>query len=77
MRHSNKLEWHVLHAIRNGLILSQVIGIEQQEFIEGREKTGNLTLVKEIIECCNEKDTKTWMIIIGFIKVHDQIERKQ
>ena len=40
-------------------MLSQVIGIEQQKFIEGREKTGNLTLVKEIIECCNEKNTKT------------------
>ena len=33
--------------------LKQIIGTEQQGFIKGGDITGNLILVKEIIEYCN------------------------
>ena len=57
--------------------LSQVIGKGKQGFIGGGDETGNLILVKEIRECCNEKDAEACIIMMDFMKAHDQIERKK
>ena len=53
-----------------------MIGTEQQGLIEGGHVTGNLMLVKEIIECYNEKDVETCTIMMDFMKSCDRIDRE-
>ena len=56
--------------------LSQVTGTEQQRFIEGGDIAGNLILVKEIIDCCKEKDVRAYIILMDFMKAYDRIDRE-
>ena len=56
-------------------ILTQIIGTEQQGFIQGGDITGNLMLVKEIIEYCKEDDMEAYMIMVDFKKAFDRIDR--
>ena len=46
--------------------LKQIIGMEQQGFIQGGDITGNLILVKEIMEYCKEEDIEAYMITMDF-----------
>ena len=39
-------------------VIKQIIGTEQQGFIQGGDITGNLILVKKYIEYCREKTLK-------------------
>ena len=39
-------------------VMKQIIGTEQQGFIQGGDITGNLILVKKYIEYCREKTLK-------------------
>ena len=57
------------------LMLSQIIGTEQQGFIKGGNITGNLILSKEIIEYCQEKDLEAYMIMMDFKKAYERIDR--
>ena len=57
--------------------LKQIIGTEQQGFIHGGDITGNLILVKEIMEYCKEEDIEAYMIMMDFKKAYDRIDRKQ
>ena len=56
--------------------LKQIIGTEQQGFIQGGDITGNLVLVKEIMEYCKEEDIGAYMIMMDFKKSYDRIDRK-
>ena len=56
--------------------LPQVIGTEQQGFIEGGDITGNLILVKEIIEYCKEENIEAYLILMDFKKAYDRIDRE-
>ena len=56
-------------------ILTDIIGTEQRGFIQGADITGNLMLVKEIIECCTETNTEAYVTMMDFKKAHGIIER--
>ena len=56
-------------------VLKQVIDADQQGFIEGGDITGNLMLVKEIIEYCNEEEKEGCMIMMDFMKAYDRVDR--
>lgn len=56
--------------------LPQIIGSEQQGFIEGGDITGNLILVKEIIDYCKEENIEAYLILMDFKKAYDRIDRK-
>ena len=56
--------------------LKQIIGTEQQGFIKGGDITGNLILVKEIIEYCNEENIEAYIILMDFKKAYDRIDRE-
>ena len=49
-------------------LLPQAVGNEQQGFILGGDISGNLLLVKEIIEYCNEDKIEAHMILMDFKK---------
>jgi len=57
-------------------ILKQIIGTEQQGFIEGGDISGNLILVKEVIEFCKEKNVEAYIILMDFMKAYDRIDRE-
>ena len=50
--------------------------IEQQGFIEGEDITGNLILVKDIIEYYNEEDLEAYIIMMNLRKVYNRIDRE-
>ena len=50
------------------------MGTEQQWFIEGGDATGNLILVEEITEYCNEEDLEAYIIMMDFEKAYDRID---
>ena len=56
-------------------VLTQVIGNDQQGFIMGGDITGNLILVKEIIEYCKEENVDAYMILMDFQKAYDRVDR--
>ena len=56
-------------------MLNDIIGTEQQGFIQGGDITGNLMLVKEIIEYCAETNIEAYMIMMDFKKAYDRIDR--
>ena len=60
---------------KNKPALKQIIGTEQQGFIQGGDITGNLVLVKEIMEYCKEEDIEAYMILMDFRKAYDRIDR--
>ena len=57
-------------------VMKQIIGTEQQGFIQGGDITGNLILVKKIIEYCKGEDIEAYMIMMDFKKASDRIDRK-
>ena len=56
-------------------MLNDIIGTDQQGFIQGGDIIGNIMLVKEIIEYCNEHSIEAYMIMINFMKAYDRIDR--
>ena len=46
-----------------------VIGREQQDFVEGGDITGNILLVKLIIEYCDEKDIEGRSMVMMDFKI--------
>merc|ERR1740130_708292 len=56
-------------------VLTQLIGVEQQGFVEEGDIAGNLLLVKEMIEYCNEEDIEGSMIMMDLMKAYDRIDR--
>ena len=61
---------------RMKVTLNEIIGTEQQGFIKGGDITGNLILVKEIIEYCNEENIEAYIIMMDFKKAYDRIDRE-
>ena len=61
---------------KNKPSLKQIIGTEQQGFIQGGDITGNLILVIEIMEYCKAEDIEAYMIMMNFKKAYDRIDRK-
>ena len=57
-------------------VLNSVIEMDQQGFIQGGDITGNLILVKEIIEYCNESNTEGAMLMMDFKKAYDRVNRE-
>ena len=57
-------------------VLKMVIGPEQQGFIDDGDIMGNLLLVKEIIEHCEEEDMEGMMIMMDFMKAYDRVDRE-
>jgi hypothetical protein len=57
-------------------VLSKLIDKAQQGFIQDGDITGNLILVKEIIEYCNENDEEGAMILMDFKKAYDRVDRE-
>ena len=56
--------------------LREIIGTEQQGFVDGGDIIGNVILVKEIIEYCNETDTEAYVLMMDFKKAYDRIDRE-
>ena len=56
--------------------LTQVIGNEQQGFVQGGDISGNLILVKEIIQYCNDEQVEAYMILMDFMKAYDRVDRE-
>ena len=47
-------------------LLIEILGTEQQGFIEGGDITGNLISVKEIIVYCNKLDIEAYIKMMDF-----------
>ena len=56
-------------------VLNSVIEKDQQGFIKEGDITGNLILVKEIIQYCNEEDVEGALILMDFKKAYDRVDR--
>ena len=56
--------------------LREIIGTEQQGFVDGGDIIGNVILVKEIIEYCNETDTEAYVLMMDFKKAYDRVDRE-
>ena len=57
-------------------MLTDTIGTEKQGLIQGRHITGDLMLVKKIIEHWAEMNTEAYVIVIDFKKECDKTARK-
>ena len=57
-------------------VLNSVIEKDQQGFIKEGDITGNLILVKEIIQYCNEEDVEGALILMDFKKAYDRVDRE-
>ena len=57
-------------------VLNSVIENDQQGFIKDGDITGNLLLVKEIIEYCKETDTQGALLLMDFKKAYDRVSRE-
>ena len=53
-----------------------MIGTDQQGFISGGIITGNLFLVKEIMEYCEEEELEGAIIMMDFMKAYDRVDRE-
>jgi hypothetical protein len=57
-------------------VLKSIIKNDQQGFIEDGEITGNLMLVKAMIDYCNdEDDAEAAIILMDFMKAYDRVDR--
>jgi hypothetical protein len=56
-------------------VLNSVIQNDQQGFIQEGDITGNLILVKEIIQYCNEEGIEGSLILMDFKKAYDRVDR--
>ena len=61
---------------RMKLVLTHVINNDQQGFIKDGDITGNLILVKELIEYCNEEEVEGAMVMMDFKKAYDRVDRQ-
>ena len=57
-------------------VLTSVIDNDQQGFIKDGDITGNLILVKEIIEFCNESGGAGAVLMMDFKKAYDRVSRE-
>ena len=57
-------------------VLNSMIKNDQQGFIKDGDITGNLILVKEIIEYCDETETEAALILMDFKKAYDRVSRE-
>lgn len=57
-------------------VMDSIIANDQQGFIKNREITGNLILVKEIIEYCNRSGENGAIILMDFQKAYDRVNRE-
>ena len=57
-------------------VMQMVIHVDQQGFIKGGDISGNLILVKEIIEYCNKNDIEGCVIMMDFMKAYDWVDRE-
>jgi hypothetical protein len=57
-------------------VLQIIIGVDQQGFVKDGDITGNLILVKEIMEYCNEEDMEGSLILMDFMKAYDKVDRE-
>ena len=55
--------------------IREIIGTEQQGFVEGGDIIGHTILVKEIIEYCNETDKETYVLMMFFKNIYDRLDR--
>ena len=53
---------------KNKPALKQIIGMEQQGFIQESDITGNLVLVTEIMKYWKEEEIEAYMIMMDFKK---------
>jgi len=56
-------------------VLNTVIANDQQGFIKDGVITGNLILVKEVIEYCNELNEEGAVVMMDFMKAYDRVDR--
>ena len=56
-------------------VLNYVIEKDQQGFIKDGDITGNLILVKEIVQYCNEEGKEGALILMDFKKAYDRVDR--
>ena len=56
--------------------MKMVIHEDQQGLIEGGDISGNLILVKEIIEYYNKNDIERCIILMDFKKAYDRVDRE-
>ena len=56
-------------------VLNSVIANDQQGFIKDGVITGNLILVKEVIEYCNELNEEGAVVMMDFMKAYDRVDR--
>ena len=56
--------------------MNEIVDVDQQGFIKGGDITGNLILVKEIIDYCNEEKKEGNMILMDFMKAYDRVDRE-
>lgn len=56
--------------------MNAIVDVDQQGFIKGGDITGNLILVKEIIDYCNEEQQEGNMILMDFMKAYDRVDRE-
>ena len=56
-------------------VLPTVVQNDQQGFIKDGDITGNLILVKEIIEYCEEEEMDGAIIMMDFMKAYDRVDR--
>lgn len=56
-------------------VLNSIIQQDQQGFIKEGDIMGNLILVKEIIQYCNEEDVEGALILMDFKKAYDRVDR--
>jgi exonuclease III len=56
--------------------MNAIVDVDQQGFIKGGDITGNLILVKEIIDYCNEEQKEGNMILMDFKKAYDRVDRE-
>lgn len=57
-------------------VLKSVIEVDQQGFIKDGDIAGNLILVKEIMDYCNETDSEGYIIMMDFKKAYDRVNRE-
>jgi hypothetical protein len=57
-------------------VMKEIIENDQQDFIKDREITGNLILVKEVIEYCNKSGEEGAIILMDFQKAYDRVNRE-
>lgn len=57
-------------------VLDKLIENDQQGFVRGRDISGNIILVKEIIEYCDRENKEGALILMDFQKAYDRVSRE-